>query len=494
MHARGFTLLETVVAIAVAVLLGLLLFHVLGQLLLAGRLQAQRDTAQDAVLRLTDNLTTEEDDAWAIYVPPADALGKSNGDGHEVDFFARDGRQQPYFWAYNYDASAHTLTRYRFGSPGGAASADVTYSDITGFSARTYPVTALQDASTPVYSPMYASATLQSGIVQFYPGMPWIAGGNNITDVHIEAEGYRRDVQLATSTAPSGFTVVLNYTPSPGPAALTVWPPAIRFPVSGTSIAYTGSRVPTLAQEINALLGGGTALAAGGCGTNVAQAFASASDMTNDVPLANATDPYNPPGATITTDSNGCMILNGSYTSGIVSVNQSGYSGAFNDDTGYSNSCTSAQITESSFIPANALGPTAGQYMSGASTPTTSCNLGFQGSSGTSPQAVTAQVIQPCWVVGGSCTWVPNTQMDSALCDRGVSAANGWGPFIKVAISPLSAGTATKNADGSITFTRTGTGAVTITVSQEYINYTSLATCKNTISYNPIGSISYPSV
>lgn len=490
MHARGFTLLETVVAIAVAVLLGLLLFHVLGQLLLAGRLQAQRDTAQDAVLRLTDNLTTEEDDAWAIYVPPADVLGTSNGDGHEVDFFARDGKQQPYFWAYNYDASAHTLTRYRFGSPGGAASADVTYSDITGFSARTYPVTALQDASTPVYSPMYASATLQSGIVQFYPGMPWIAGGNNITDVHIEAEGYRRDVQLATSTAPSGFTVVLNYTPSPGPAALTVWPPAIRFPVSGTSIAYTGSRVPTLAQEINALLGGGTALAAGGCGTNVAQAFASASDMTNDVPLANATDPYD---SAITTDANGCMVVSGAYSSGLETLNESGYSGTFGDSVAQTNPCTSSNVIESGWTPSY-YGPTGSQYLSGGSTPTQLCYLAFHGSGSVAQQQAPAQVIQPCWVVGGSCTWVPNTNMDSAVCTRGLDYADGWGSNILVSSSPLSAGTVTKNADGSITFTRTGTGAVSISVRQQYINYTSVATCTMTISYKPVDSISYPSV
>lgn len=492
MHARGFTLLETVVAIAVAVLLGLLLFHVLGQLLLAGRLQAQRDTAQDAVLRLTDNLTTEEDDAWAIYVPPADVLGTSNGDGHEVDFFARDGKQQPYFWAYNYDASAHTLTRYRFGSPGGAASADVTYSDITGFSARTYPVTALQDASTPVYSPMYASATLQSGIVQFYPGMPWIAGGNNITDVHIEAEGYRRDVQLATSTAPSGFTVVLNYTPSPGPAALTVWPPAIRFPVSGTSIAYTGSRVPTLAQEINALLGGGTALAAGGCGTNVAQAFASASDMTNDVPLANATDPYD---SGVTTDANGCMMLSGAYVSGLETLNESGYSGTFVDGAATTNPCTSSNVNESTaWSPAAATGPTASQYLSGGSTPTQLCYLTFAGSPSVAQQQAPAQVIQPCWVVGGSCTWVPNTNMDTAVCNRGFDYTDGWGANMLVSSSPLSAGTATKNADGSITFTRTGTGTVSISVRQEYVSYTSVATCARTFTYRLVDSISYPSV
>lgn len=235
------------VAVAIAVVIGWALFSVVNHLLLASRLQVSRDAAQGAIFQLTDNLTTEEDDAWAIYVPPNDVFGKSNGDGHEVDFFARDGKQQPYFWAYTFDSSAQTLTRYRFASPNGTPTKDVTYSGITAFSAQTYPVTALKDSRTPIYSALYASAALQSGIVHFYPGMPWIAGGNNITDVHIEASGgFRRDLELVTTTAPSGFTVVLNYTPSPTPSPIAsptpapqVWPPAIVFAAPGMTLSYS---------------------------------------------------------------------------------------------------------------------------------------------------------------------------------------------------------------------------------------------------------------
>src|SRR5690348_17742539 len=93
-HARGFSLFEIVITVAISVVVGWLLFHALAQLLLAGRQQGARDLELSTIAQLTDKLTTEEDDAWAIYVPPADVLGKSNADGHEVDFFARDGKEQ----------------------------------------------------------------------------------------------------------------------------------------------------------------------------------------------------------------------------------------------------------------------------------------------------------------------------------------------------------------------------------------------------------------
>lgn len=216
-HARGFSLLEVVVSIAIVIVLAWVLFHALSQALLAARMQSADDREQSTVGRLIDNLSTEEDDAWAIYTPPSDVSGKSNSDGHEVDLFARDGQQRPYFWAYSYDATAQTVTRYRLAAPSGAASADTTYTGISKFYAQTYPVAALQDASTPVYSALYSGAALQSGIVHFYPSMPWIAGGNNITYVHFESATMRQDLQLATQTAPSGFTVVVYYTPSPSP-------------------------------------------------------------------------------------------------------------------------------------------------------------------------------------------------------------------------------------------------------------------------------------
>lgn len=230
-------------SLGIAVVLVWLLFHVLAQVLLASRLQTQRDLERSTMSQLADTLTSEQDDAWAIYNPPTDVLGAPNGDGHEIDFFARDGKQQPYFWSYTYDARTKTLVRYRFGSPGGVPVKDVTYRGITKFSSHTYPLTALQDPGTPVYSTLYKSATLHDGIVHFYPRMPWIAGGNTIAYVHVEGATSKQNLQLVTQTAPSGFIVVLSYTPSPSPqpSAFKTWPANLALGASGANIGTSGA-------------------------------------------------------------------------------------------------------------------------------------------------------------------------------------------------------------------------------------------------------------
>jgi type II secretory pathway pseudopilin PulG len=491
-NARGFTLLETVVALGIAVALGWLAVTVGAHVLRAGRIQAARDSAQSTLLQLSDDLATEEDDAWAIYVPPSDVLGAPNSDGHEVDFFARDSEQQPYFWAYNYNAGAHIVTRYRFSAPSGSTPVtDVTFSGVTQFSAHTYPVTALQDSTTPIYSTLYRGASLQSGIVHFYPSMPWIAGGNNITYVSLAAGGYQRSLQLVTQTAPSGFTIVLNYTPTPSPSGspgLTVWPAAIRFPVSGAAIAYVNHSPPTFAQRLNALLGGSVALAAGGCGTNVAQAFATSQDMANDVPLANATDPYD---ASVTTDGNGCM------STSVISLNEPGSTSQFIDYSGELNACLTSNVNETTWIPSS-YGPTASQNVSGSTTGTTGCSLGFMGNNSLTAIAI-AQVVEPCWVIGGACT------LDVSFPDDGPGCAANEGTYTDGytgsgrvsasygSISPTTVGT------GPFTYTRTSSGTDTLGEYAQYVSYSISSSgghniCKQTVSFHYVGSLTIPSV
>ena len=191
---RGFSLLETLVAAAISVVLGYVLILAASSFLHWSAQQAKRDAEHAAIGELVDRWEAEEDSAWAIFTPPADVLGANNADGHEVDFFTRDGKNRAYFWAYDYDAQAQALVRYRYDAPGAAPVKDLTYAGITKFAAHTYPVTALQDANTPVYSPLYANAALRSGIVHFYPTMPWIAGGNAITWLHVEGETTAREL------------------------------------------------------------------------------------------------------------------------------------------------------------------------------------------------------------------------------------------------------------------------------------------------------------
>lgn len=212
----GFTLLETMVAVAVVLAVG---FFVLSALASAHRWNAalaSRRASETSIGSLADRLEAEEDSAWAIFTPPADVYGAPNADGHELDFFLRDAQNRAHFWAYRYDAAGHSLQRLLYGKSGDRAIADgAPLKNIDDFFARTYPVTALQDSASPIYSALYGGAALHPAEVRFDPAQPWIAGGNQITYVRIHSAQSGRELQLSTQTAPSGFIVVARYTPSP---------------------------------------------------------------------------------------------------------------------------------------------------------------------------------------------------------------------------------------------------------------------------------------
>jgi type II secretory pathway pseudopilin PulG len=406
-RSRGFTLVEVVVALGISVVLGFFLLRATGSLLHWSSLQAQRNTEHASIAQLEDRWDAEERSAWAIFTPNADVNGASNADGHELDFFTRDAKSQSYFWAYNYDAAHHTLTRYLYGSPGGPPTAAQTYSGITKFYAHTYPVTALQDRSSKIYSPLYDGAHLTAGVVRFYgASKPEIAGGNQITYVRIEGPTLIREIELATDTAPSGFTVVLQYTPAPAdtpnaspspgatppiamptpqataqataaatptptPAPLLVWPAAVRYAISGTQLADTNVIAPRIgmASLFNAMLGGSVAYAA--AASCKAMAYPSVTAMTNNQPYAaGTTDPY---GAGITIDGNGC------YDGSIV-LHESGYTKQFLDYGPPGNPCWNTFVKAAAWTPlgASSENGTVSQAFSGGSTGTILCTLGFK--------------------------------------------------------------------------------------------------------------------
>jgi type II secretory pathway pseudopilin PulG len=213
---RGFTLVEVVVALGIAVMLNLLLLRVTVPALRVLALQTAREGSRSAMDLLVDRLRIDVDSAWAIFTPPADALGHSNDDGHEVAFFMRDGSGRAYFWSYTYDRESQTVTRYLYRSIGAPPTADERYTGLTQFTSHTYPVTALQDPKTAVYSPLYDGAHLTAAAVTFFGAAhAEVAGGNAITLVQMRAPALARDLALVTRTAPTGFTIVLEYTPAP---------------------------------------------------------------------------------------------------------------------------------------------------------------------------------------------------------------------------------------------------------------------------------------
>lgn len=188
---RGLTLLELVVAMAVLAVVALVTGGLVGHALHWGDSVAARNREQTALEELAARWQAEADAAWAI-----------SAQGSELQFYRRDGFGQPH------------VSTYTSPVPG-----------VGTFSALTYPITALQDPSSPIYNPLYAGAVLQPVAVQFAPGA---LGGNALTAVTIASEHYVRAMLLTTRTAPSGFTIVLRYTPAPTPTP-SAQPSGIRF-------------------------------------------------------------------------------------------------------------------------------------------------------------------------------------------------------------------------------------------------------------------------
>lgn len=209
------------VAAAVGAVLACFLLSAVGAVLALNARLAARESDEAAAAGLRDRLEIDSDSAWAIFTPPADVFGQSNTDGHEVDFFARDAHSRPYFWAYEYSSAAQTVQRYLYANPGDPAVPDgPPVGGVTAFSAQTFPLTALSDPSAPLYSALYAGVRLAPATVRFgFPGADWIAGGNQLTYVRARWAGTADALVLATQTAPTGFTVVVRYTPSPAPGA-----------------------------------------------------------------------------------------------------------------------------------------------------------------------------------------------------------------------------------------------------------------------------------
>jgi prepilin-type N-terminal cleavage/methylation domain-containing protein len=443
----GFSLIEVLVAAAVSVVLAYVLVFCLRSVLQWNALLSERQSDESTVSAILDRWQAEANSAWAAFTPPLDLLGQNNTDGHELDFFTRDGKNRPAFWAYRYDGTTQTLQRYVYASPGDAPAADgPPLSGVVQFSAHTYPVTALQDTSSPIYSPLYAGAALQPSSVGFgYANAPWVAGGNAITDVRVGTASVARHVQLVTQTAPSGFIVELDYTPAPSPSAspsVTAWPAAVRYAEAGTQIAA-------------------------GTGSCTAVAYAD-SAFTQQLPPGTA-DPW---GAGASVDGSGC------YNGGQVVVHEANYTGTFADG---STSCSSA-MTAGGWSPSNK-GPTASQFFSAGSATTTGCTAPFIDANGRSAQ-VSVQVIAPCWEIGGTCTYSVTWPNDTPYCYAAtLQLQSGYDGTGTISLSPSGVGTlnvtATPGGD-SFTFTRSASGTATIVEAAKYDSWSFITGIRGT--------------
>jgi hypothetical protein len=212
---RGFSLVEVLVATACAVLLGIVLAGLTHAMALWSARVAGTTRAQASLDRLLERWDTESATAWSVFAPATDIFGQSNADGHELDLATVDSRRRPSFRAYYYKAGTRQLVEYAYGSRGAPPVATGNTSEsISAFEARTYPASALRDPASPFFDPLFATATIADAAVPLQLG-PDALGGNRLTRVHITADRLDRMEMLASETAPSGFTIVMTYTPAP---------------------------------------------------------------------------------------------------------------------------------------------------------------------------------------------------------------------------------------------------------------------------------------
>ncbi|TAM61776.1 hypothetical protein EPN52_02110 [bacterium] len=215
-RAAGFTILEILIAAGITAAVAVGLVVLLHRTIAAAASLALHRHAYAMAEDLDQRWDAEATSALAIFVPGADVTGASNADGHEVDFFTRDGHGTPFFWAYRYDGTAHTLQRYTYNAPGTAATASGDpLPGVTSFTAMPVPVNTF---SEPIFS-AYKSAPVRENL-----GYPGVDGGNGVTEVHLVTTDDDVNGDLLPGVSPSGFTVVVGtFTPPPSP--LLVGPP-----------------------------------------------------------------------------------------------------------------------------------------------------------------------------------------------------------------------------------------------------------------------------
>jgi hypothetical protein len=205
-------LLETLISlgIMVGITIGLsVLFRNMAQ---GTNADAAFRTRYDDAVTLVARLQRDASSALAVFVPASDVLGNANADGHEVDFYARDSQNHPLFWAYRYDATAGTITRYTYATPGAAATAGLAITSMTGLTATAIAASSL--VSDPLVAAPLAGYTPTD--VSLDVGYAGIEAGNGLTAVRIQNAAFDRTVRLLPGTGPTGFTVSGTYAPTPG--------------------------------------------------------------------------------------------------------------------------------------------------------------------------------------------------------------------------------------------------------------------------------------
>ena len=211
LRQRGAALLDVVVGTAAALIVFSLLVSALHAMVLAESSRHATMLARTESAQLLERMRAEASSAWSVFVPANDFDGASNADGHELDFTTEDAARHVFHWAYLYDAGAMTVTRYAI-APGATPAAGAVATQIAAFSAHAFAANEIADASSAIYDPLFAGAT----VVPIAYALPdGSVAGNGFVSVTVAGAGTSQSTLLATTLAPTQFTVVVKYTPAP---------------------------------------------------------------------------------------------------------------------------------------------------------------------------------------------------------------------------------------------------------------------------------------
>jgi prepilin-type N-terminal cleavage/methylation domain-containing protein len=214
---RGFTLIEVLLAIAIALPVALALIGVV-RASLSGVATARTLAAASAQMdELVERLDAESHSAAALFSPAHDVLGGTDCGPHgrcrELDFFTRDTQGVPHFWAYRYDPSGRSLQRYvyddlRESGPVNLRASGPPLAGIADFSVAHVPISQVAIPPLGTYVPKDVAVPL---------GYDGVAGGNELAIVDLRDAVFHLHHELVPRLAASGFTVVVGtYTPAPG--------------------------------------------------------------------------------------------------------------------------------------------------------------------------------------------------------------------------------------------------------------------------------------
>lgn len=182
----GFSLIETLLGAAIAAIVLWVLVASASRLVFWSAAANARMNGTASAAHLLERLAADAASAQSITANPT---------GSEIDFVAQDGAHRTYAWSYVFNAANDTVVR----------STGDTFTAIDAFAVSSASVDDLRDPASAAFDPLFAGASA--------PNVP----GDQMVAVRITASGVERTTLLATHDAPTAFTVVVTYTPSPTP-------------------------------------------------------------------------------------------------------------------------------------------------------------------------------------------------------------------------------------------------------------------------------------